>query len=40
MKQKEAFEMSDNFSEGRVFYTRSLAIIGAVLALAVLVHVL
>ena len=37
---KEAFEMYDSFSEGGVFYGRTLAIVGAVMVLAALLHLI
>ena len=38
--EKEAFDMHDSFSVGGVHYGRALAIIGVVVALAMLVHLL
>ena len=35
---KEAFDMFDSFSEGNVFYGRTAVLMGAIVALAVLVH--
>ena len=37
---KEAFDMYDSFSEGNVFYGRAAALMGAIVALAVVVHFL
>jgi hypothetical protein len=37
---KEAFDMTDRFSAGNVFYGRTLAIMGAVIALAIVIHLL
>jgi hypothetical protein len=37
---KEALKMFDSFSEGNVFYGRAFAIMGIVLALAVVIHAL
>jgi len=37
---KEAFDMTDSFSEGSVFYGRTAAILAGVMALAVLLHLL
>jgi hypothetical protein len=37
---KEALDMTDRFSAGHVFYGRTAAIMGAVVVLAVLIHIL
>ena len=37
---KEAFEMFDSFSEGTVFYGRAAAMAAAMLAIAILVHLI
>lgn len=37
---KEAFRMTDSFSEGSVFYGRTAAIIAGALALAVLINLI
>jgi len=37
---KEAFRMTDSFSEGGVFYGRTAAIIAGAMALALLLHLI
>ena len=37
---KEAFEMFDSMSEGTVFYGRAAAMVAAMLAIAILVHLI
>jgi hypothetical protein len=37
---KEAFHMNDSFSAGGVFYGRTLAIVGGIMVLAVLLNLI
>ena len=38
--KKEAFAMHDSFSEGSVYYGRTIAVVAAVMALAILFHLI
>jgi hypothetical protein len=37
---KEAFDMQDSFSEGSVFYGRTAVLVAAVMAIAILLHLI
>lgn len=37
---KEAFNMQDNFSAGSVFYGRTLALVAAVMAIAIILRLI